>query len=218
MFRVGTIVAATSALVHAAAHEARSSASCVSHSRWQGVVMLYEASRNVVVVVDIQERLAPAIHDVATVIAKSSILIQTARTFSVPVLASEQYPKGLGKTIPELAEHLPVGAVVEKIEFSAAANPLFGERLAATGRRDVILCGIEAHVCVLQTALDLLAQGDNVTIVADAVSSRRPVDAETALRRADNAGATIATTEMVVFEWLRRADHPDFRTISRLLK
>ena len=180
--------------------------------------MLYEASRNVVVVVDIQERLAPAIHDVATVIAKSSILVQTARMFSVPVIASEQYPKGLGKTIPELAEHLPPDSIVEKIEFSAAANPVFSNRLADIGRRDVILCGIEAHVCVLQTALDLLGQGHNVTIAADAVNSRRPIDAETALKRADNAGATIATTEMVAFEWLRRADHPDFKAVSRLVK
>ena len=108
--------------------------------------------------------------------------------------------------------------VLDKVEFSAAANPRIMERFLALGRRQAVVCGIEAHVCVLQTALDLIDQGVDVAVVRDACTSRRPESAETAYRRLETEGVTIATTEMVVFEWLGRADSPVFRDVSKLIK
>ncbi len=180
--------------------------------------MLLDAARSTLLVVDIQERLAPAIHGIDDVVANSARLIRAARRLAVPVVASEQYPRGLGHFVPPIAELLPDGAVVDKVEFSAAANPGVTDHLARAGRPEVVVCGIEAHVCVLQTALDLAQRGVPVTVVRDACSSRRPESAAAAWDRLGRHGIELVTTEMVLFEWMRRADSPEFREISKLIK
>lgn len=180
--------------------------------------MVLEAGRSVLIVVDMQERLAPAMHGLEPVLHNAGVLMQAAARLGVPVVVTEQYPKGLGHTVAPLAALTPPGAVVEKAEFSAALNDAFNRRLAGLGRPDAVICGIEAHVCVLQTALDLAGRGIPTTVVRDAATSRTMLSAETAFARAARHGVEIATTEMVVFEWLRRADSPAFRELSRLIK
>jgi nicotinamidase-related amidase len=180
--------------------------------------MLLDAARSALLVVDLQERLAPAIDGIDDVIANAARLIRAARRLEVPIVCSEQYPKGLGHTVPPIAELLPEGVIVDKVEFSAAANPAVTERLAATGRPEVLVCGIEAHVCVLQTALQLAEAGVPATVVRDACGSRRPESVAAAWHRLDRNGVELVTTEMVVFEWARRADSPEFRELSKLIK
>jgi nicotinamidase-related amidase len=180
--------------------------------------MLIERDRSCLLVVDIQERLAPAMADPATVIRNAAVLMQAAGRLGVPVLVSEQYPQGLGRTVPDLRPLAPVQAFVSKIDFSCAADPALSERIAQTGREQVVICGIEAHVCVLQSALGLQQQDYETFVVADAVSSRAPISRETALRRLGGNGVELVTTEMVVFEWLGKAGTPEFKELSKLIK
>jgi len=167
--------------------------------------------------VDVQERLLPAMSDPALVVNNGGRLLEATRTLAVPVIVSEQYPAGLGHTVPELAKLAPANAVHEKLEFSCFANPDLRAALSAPERQTVIF-GIEAHVCVLQSALDMAAASHDVTIVVDAIGSRAPLSKEVALRRLQDAGVRLATTEMILFEWLRRAGTPEFKTISRLIR
>lgn len=180
--------------------------------------MLIDAARSCLLVVDIQERLLPAVKDPEIVVANAGILLKSATALDVPVLASEQYPRGIGHTVGEVASLLPADVVVEKVHFSCMADAAFARRVAALGRRQAVVCGLEAHVCVLQTAEGLLAAEHDVFVVADAISSRAPANHAAALRRLEEAGARIVTTEMVVFEWLAQAGTPAFRELSRLIK
>jgi nicotinamidase-related amidase len=180
--------------------------------------MLVNAGESCLLVVDVQERLLPAVTDGEAVVENTAILLKAAAALDVPVLASEQYPKGIGHTVPELSALLPADAVVEKVHFSCLADAGFAGRFAALGRRQAVIAGLEAHVCVLQTAEQILADGHDVFVVADAVSSRAPANHAAALRRLEAAGARIVTTEMVVFEWLGQAGTPAFRELSRLIK
>lgn len=177
--------------------------------------MLIECAESCLLVVDIQERLLPAIHEGERVIENTAWLMQIAQELEVPLLVSEQYPKGLGHTVPALQSLTPQGALVEKIHFSCAASPACRERLDALDRKQVVVTGVEAHVCVLQTALGLVSAGQEVFVVADAVSSRRPADATLGLERMRAAGVQIVSREMVAFEWLHRAGTEQFREISR---
>lgn len=176
--------------------------------------MLIDPKHSALLIIDIQERLFPAIHEGMVLLDHADWLLQVAQCLGVPVIATEQYPKGLGPTLARLRERLTPSALVEKIHFSAAAEPgLF----AAPGgeRRQFVVIGTEAHVCVLQTALDLLGQGREVFVVAEAVGSRRAEDKALALERLRQAGAQIVSREMVAFEWLQRAGTELFREISR---
>ena len=155
--------------------------------------------------------------EAGTVVKNGGRLLEAARTLAVPVVVSEQYPAGLGRTVPELANLAPANAVHEKMEFSCFANAALRAALSGEGRQTVIF-GIEAHVCVLQTAIEMVADLRDVTIVVDAIGSRANDSKEVALRRMQDAGARLATTEMVLFEWLRRAGTPEFKTISRLIR
>jgi nicotinamidase-related amidase len=166
-------------------------------------------------VVDLQERLLPAIHQADQVVAHGGWLIQIARRLGVPVLASEQYPRGLGHTVTAIRELLPAEAFMEKNHFSCAADRDCMRRIDALGRDQIIVIGTEAHVCVLQTALDLRTASKEVYLVADAVSSRSPRDVELALERMRAEGVRIVSREMVAFEWLRQAGTDRFRAISR---
>ena len=177
--------------------------------------MLIESENSLLLVVDVQEKLVPAIHGHEDVVAANRWLIQVAGELEVPVIASEQYPRGLGHTIEEIASLIPRERVYEKVEFSCAGAESCRQALDEMDREQVVLIGIEAHVCVLQTAMGLMAAGRDVFVVADAVGSRRPRDAELALARMGRAGVSVVSREMVAFEWLRRAGTEAFRTISR---
>jgi nicotinamidase-related amidase len=176
--------------------------------------MRIRAQTSCLLIIDIQERLFPAIDQHAELAANALWLQQVAQRIGVPVLLTEQYSKGLGPTIASLrAGHVPE-AIVEKLHFSAVSE---GELLQRHGaeRQQFIVCGSEAHVCVLQTVLDLLEQGRTVFVVAEAVGSRQPSDKLLALQRMQQAGAVIVSREMVAFEWLGQAGSELFRSISR---
>jgi len=168
------------------------------------------------VVVDVQEKLVPAIADRHVVVWNVRRLIDGAKLLGMPVAATEQYPKGLGPTVPELAERL--GAIPSKLAFSCCACPEIFREFERRGVHKVLVCGVEAHVCVEQTVLDLLGNGWRVYVAADAVGSRREVDYRIALQRMDAAGATVTSTEAALFEWCRVAGTPEFKQISRLAK
>ncbi|WP_374656298.1 hydrolase [Dongia sp.] len=180
--------------------------------------MLIDRYNSQLLMVDVQERLAPAIADIAGVEAQIAILLRTAREMAVPVIISEQYRKGLGGTLPSLAGLMPGVQPIEKMEFSCFANADLQAALSGNPGNATILCGIEAHVCVLQTALEMRAAGRLVFVVADAVGSRRPESRSVALDRMRMAGIDVVTTEMVLFEWLRSAAAPEFKPVSQLIR
>lgn len=177
-------------------------------------------SQPVLVIVDVQERLFNAMDAERRdeMVRNVKLLCATARRFGVPVVVTEQYPKGLGHTLPELRAVLDDVTPVEKTAFSCCGADGFTDRLRALGARRVILAGIEAHVCVLLTALDLRAGGFEVSIVADAVCSRRASNLEVGLEQARQAGVVITATETVVFQLLGHADTDAFRELSKLLR
>lgn len=179
---------------------------------------LLERERSELLVVDVQERLLPAMSDPEGVRDAVSWLLQLAAELAVPLTVSEQYPRGLGHTDPALMALLGDDArVLEKAHFSCAAEPSLRQALAASGRDCFVIAGIEAHVCVLQTAIGLREAGYQVAVVADAVGSRRESDHELALARLRQAGVDVVSREMVAFEWLHRAGTESFRRISREL-
>lgn len=180
--------------------------------------MLIERHKSCLLVVDVQEKLAPAMAEPAAVIRNSGILLRAANRLGVPTILSEQYPQGLGPTVPELRALAPASARLGKLSFSCAADPGLQRRLEETRRSQVILCGMEAHVCVLQTALGFKGGGYQTFVVADAVSSRAPANRDLALRRLAANGVELVTTEMVVFEWLARAGTAEFKELSKLIK
>ena len=183
--------------------------------------ILPDRARTALLVVDLQERLMAAMPPevAASVLRNTSILIQAAREFSLPVLTSEQYPKGLGPTMPELREILPDGhAPLEKVVFSCCAAPGFEPVQEALGDRDVILCGSETHVCVLQTALDLLQSGRRVYVAADATCSRTKQNWRLGLDLMRQAGAVIGSAEIFAFGLLGAAGTEQFKRISKLVK
>ncbi len=177
--------------------------------------MLLTAEHSLLMLIDLQSKLAPAIHNNAEVEQHCRWLVEVARELAVPVLATEQYPQGLGVTVPALLSLLKSEEILEKIHFSAAQEPHIQAALADTGRRQIVLCGTETHVCVLQTALDLVTAGYQVFVVAQACGSRRDSDKQLALGRLQQAGAGIVSREMVAFEWLQRAGTAQFRHISK---
>ena len=168
-------------------------------------------------IVDMQERILPVIDGHELVTANCLKLVEAAQILDVPVTATEQYPKGLGATVSALAERLPDRP--SKIEFSCL-NCLDWNETGSDpeGRYKVVVAGIEAHVCVLQTVLDLLSQGFRVFVAADAVGSRKRIDRDIALQRMTSSGAVITTTESVLFEWCERAGTSEFKAISRLVR
>ena len=180
--------------------------------------MLIQRAASLLLVVDIQEKLAPAIHDSEQVTANSVRLLEGARLLGVPAFVSEQYVKGLGSSVAEIRAAAVDAQFFEKTHFSCAAEPGVVEMLRATGRQQILLTGTETHVCVLQTALGLLAAGFEVFLVADAASSRTPENRQAAIERLRAAGVHIVTTEMVLFEWLHRAATDDFRALLPLIK
>jgi nicotinamidase-related amidase len=165
-------------------------------------------------VIDLQTKLTPAIEGAVAVVANARRLVDAATLLGAPVLFTEQNPRGLGLTVPELAPD--PGVVVRKMTFDACRSSELLVRLPAD--RALILAGCEAHVCVLQTALGLIDRGRKVFVVCDAIGSRRAESKETAAARMASHGVEIVTTEMVVFEWLGTAEHPRFKQAAALIK
>jgi len=177
--------------------------------------MLLQASCSALVVIDMQNRLAPVINDFAEVEQQCGWLIDVAHELNIPVLATEQYPHGLGVTVSSLLARLKSDQIIEKIHFNACEEPEFMAALLDHQTKQVVLVGAESHVCVLQTALGLLAQGVQVYVVPEALGSRREADKQLALQRLQQAGGVVVSREMVAFEWLNRAGTEQFRQISR---
>ncbi len=177
--------------------------------------MLLTTTGATLLLIDLQERLMPVITDHEVVVARAVRLAEAATLLDVPVRATEQKPASLGPTVPPLVGYPQ--AVLTKTTFSAAADPGFAALLPA-GSGEIVVAGCEAHVCVLQTVLDLLASGRRVVWAADATGSRDPADRAAAVDRARQHGAEIVTSEMVLFEWLRDARHPRFREVHKLLR
>ncbi len=179
--------------------------------------MLIDGQNACFLLIDVQERLCPVMADPRRVIVNGQRLLRGAALLDVPVLATEQNPGGIGPTMADLRPLLPADATLEKMSFSAAGEPAILDRLRAFGRRQVVISGIEAHVCVTQTALGLLAAGFEVFVVADACSSRHAADETAAMARLTANGVGVVTTEAVLFEWMGRADHPRFRDVLQTL-
>jgi nicotinamidase-related amidase len=179
---------------------------------------LLDRARSLLLLIDVQERLFPHVYEHQRMLLRVDLLLTAAKLLRIPLLLTEQYPKGLGGTIEEIRRIIPEVAPLTKMDFSCVPASGFKEKLSSLHRDQVILTGIETHVCVAQTAMDLAAQGEKVFVVADATSSRRPIDAQTALQRMNQNGVEVVTAESVVFEWLRRAGTDEFRAMQPKLK
>ncbi|TWT55448.1 Vibriobactin-specific isochorismatase [Thalassoglobus neptunius] len=177
---------------------------------------LMDRSTSRLVVVDMQEKLLPVVERHSEILRRTLQLVRAAQILDVPTTATEQYPRGLGGTVAELAEAIPNRP--EKLQFSAA-ECLDGtsETILSEARHQIVLAGIETHVCVLQTALDLSSKGFNVFVVADAVGSRTAEDKSIALKRISDEGIQVVSTEMVLFEWCEVAGTDEFKQISKLV-
>jgi nicotinamidase-related amidase len=178
-----------------------------------------DASRTALAIVDMQEGFRSSISDFAETAARVALMAHAAQILKVPILVTEQYPKGLGSTAGEIRAVLSANLeVIEKTAFSACGAPEFVPALDATGARQVIVCGIEAHVCVNQTTHDLLARGFAAHLLTDCISARAAHNKEVALAKMRQSGALPSTTEMALFELLRDARHEQFKTIQKLIK
>lgn len=178
-----------------------------------------DADKAVLVVIDIQERLVPAMPEKVYKRLRETVkmLAQAAKLLDVPVVTTEQYPKGIGHTVPELADSC-CDKVVEKVSFGCCGEPAFLEAIKETGRTQVIVTGMEAHVCVYQTVLGLLEDGYHVHLLSDAVCSRNKNDYLSGVANASQAGAVVATAETVLFQMLKESTHEQFKAISKFVK
>jgi nicotinamidase-related amidase len=169
-------------------------------------------------IIDIQEKLLPHIHANESVLHLTTRLVEGFKILDIPILLTEQYPKGLGQTVMSLKESLDSVCPLEKITFSCCDDDNFLKNLSEIGRRNVIICGIEAHVCVLQTTIDLFAEEFQPVVVEDCVSSRNSRDKDVAIHRMRQEGAIITTSESILFELARTSGTETFKAISKLVK
>jgi nicotinamidase-related amidase len=184
----------------------------------KGFATMLDRVSTVLVVIDIQERLLPKIDAGEAVARRAVTLIQFARELELPILCTEQYPKGLGPTVEPVREALGDVAPIEKTSFGCMGDDAFVQALDAIGRNQLLVTGIEAHVCVMQTVLPALAAGREVYVPRDAVGSRKASDYSAGLARMEKAGAALVTTEMAMFEVLREAGTPEFKRVLPLIK
>lgn len=184
--------------------------------RYQASTDILQPNRSAVLVIDLQEKLVPVIPSGHDVVSWTQSLLQGAERLNVPYAATVQYPKGLGGLVEPLNEQLPDAE--EKLDFSSAVCRKALDQWHHEGRDQILVCGIETHICVLQTVLDLLAEGKQVFVVSEAVAARGGWEHETAMAQMQQQGAIITTIESVLFQWLRSADHPEFKAISKLVK
>lgn len=180
---------------------------------------LLDREHTALVLIDLQEGYRPALHAWERVVTASTLLVRGAVLLGVPLLVTEQYPRGIGHTAREVGVELPPDLeVVQKLTMSCCGCPAFAERLEATGRRQVLVAGIETHACVNQTVHDLLARGYQVHVARDATSSRRSADAAPAWEKMRAAGMLPTTSEQALLELVRTAEAPEFKALQRLLK
>lgn len=177
-----------------------------------------DPAQSILVIVDVQARLAPHVLGAEGLERRCIALVKGAQVLGVPVLATEHCAEAIGATLPSIAGLLAPAQVIGKRHFSAMDEAALPRALGESGRRQVLVAGMEAHVCVMQTALGILAAGYDTRIVVDAVGSRREADSAAAIARMLAAGAGQVSTEMLLFEWLANADHPGFRKILALVK
>jgi nicotinamidase-related amidase len=182
-------------------------------------ILKAQCNQSRLVIVDMQQRLADAMpaNEMKSISRQCGILLQAAKLLEIPILYTEHYPKGLGPTIPELMPQLATTARIEKTAFSCPAEPGFSQHLTSD-RPQIILAGMESHICILQTALDLHASGRQVFVAEDAVLSRNAANKTNALHRLRQAGIVVSNTESIVFEWLGKAEGEAFKQISRLIR
>lgn len=180
--------------------------------------MLIRSSDSTLVVIDMQERLVPAMQSPARTIRNTRLLLSAAAELKVPTLLTEQYPAGLGRTVRDIASASEHAEVLEKVHFSCMEDEGFAAAFRRLGRRQAVLTGMEAHICVVQTAASLMEEGFEVFVVSDATASRTAESEEACIRRLSACGAGIVTTEMVVFEWMGRAGTPEFKKLLPLVK
>ncbi|MEO1529910.1 MAG: isochorismatase family protein [Planctomycetota bacterium] len=172
--------------------------------------------RSGILVIDLQERLVPAVPSGDHVVEMTEVLLEAAELLEVPYAATLQYPKGLGGFVPPLDEWFPDAE--EKLDFSAAVCRRDLDAWCKAGRDQILVMGLETHICVLQTVMDLIAEGCTVFVVAEAVAARGGLEHETAIEQMRSLGAVITTVESVLFQWLGSASHPQFKAISRIVK
>ncbi len=180
--------------------------------------MLIRPEESILVVIDMQERLVPAMLAPARTLRNAALLIETAQELDIPVLLTEQYPAGLGATVPEIARVAGESRIFEKMHFSCMEDPEFSGAIQQYGRKQIVLTGMEAHICVVQTAASLLEAGYEVFVACDATASRSGESEQACLQRLSAAGVGIVTTEMVVFEWLGKAGTPAFKKLLPKIK
>ncbi len=170
------------------------------------------------IIIDVQEKLFPVMHKKEKLLNKLPRLIEGLKILDIPLLVTRQYPKGLGATLGTVQQHFVNEEAIDKVSFSCCDEPRFMEKVSLHAKKNIILAGIEAHVCVLQTCLDLLANGYQPVVIKDCVSSRKGKDNKTAMERMRSEGAVISTSESILFELCRYAGNERFKAISQLVK
>lgn len=180
--------------------------------------MLIRALDSALIIIDMQERLVPAMQAPARTLKNAKLLLQASQACEVPALLTEQYPAGLGPTVPEITKVAKNVPVVEKLHFSCMEDDEFARSFAALNRKQAVLAGMEAHICVVQTAASLIEQNFEVFVVSDASASRTLESEQACLTRLTASGAHVVTTEMVIFEWLGKAGTPAFKSLLPLIK
>ena len=180
--------------------------------------LLIRAEDSVLVVIDMQERLVPAMQSPAKTLKNAGLLITAAKEVGVPVMLTEQYPKGLGRTMPEIAKVAGNAPIYEKVHFSCMEDETFSAAFKKLNRKQAVIAGMEAHICVVQTAASLMEQGYEVFVTSDATASRTADSEAACVARLSALGAGIVTTEMVIFEWLGKAGTASFRNLLPIIK
>ncbi len=179
-------------------------------------MMLMKKTDSLLLIIDVQERLAPAMDNPREVINGCATLLGVAQELGVPCVISEQYPQGLGQTMVDLRNELaPDSTYFPKIEFSCWQNEKIAQEIKKHNKKQIIIAGVETHICVVQTAIDLKNAGYDVFVVSNACSSRNQLNHVLGLQRLMHSGVEVVNTEMVIFEWLEKAGSPEFKTISR---
>lgn len=181
--------------------------------------MFFEVENSLLVIVDVQQKLMNAMNNAESCLAKVRLLGSALNLMEVPVVVTEQYPKGLGPTVDSIREILPENTpYIAKSSFSCCGSDEFNQQILEADRKNIIICGVESHVCVLQTAIDLKNKGHNVILAADAATSRNENDKMTALAFMRHAGISVLSTESIIFALLKDSKHPAFKAVSALLK
>ncbi|HHX59514.1 MAG TPA: hydrolase [Epulopiscium sp.] len=178
---------------------------------------ILDKDQAILMVIDIQERLVPAMSAADQVINNTNILISTAKEFNMPIITTEQYPRGLGRTVPQLKDNIDPNYLFEKTSFTAYTEEV-KHTLEKLNRKKIIISGMETHICVFQTIRDLLTAGYDVFVASDGVCSRTKENYNNGLRLIGNIGAVITNTETIVFDLLKAAGTPEFKVLSKLIK